>query len=95
MFSSSFSLKRVILGRDLICEELVEQGDLLHDVVAHPWHFCEEEEREEACCSAKSAGDGTAVGRVTLASCAGAREVAREGAILTDNLMTLLRVMPW
>jgi hypothetical protein len=56
------SSERVVLGRYLVSEELVQDGNLLHDVVAYFGHFGEEEEGEESGYTAESGGEGTAVG---------------------------------
>lgn len=52
-------LKGVVLWWNLVCEELVEDRDLLHDVVAHLGDLCEEEESEEAGCATETAGKDT------------------------------------
>jgi hypothetical protein len=56
------SLKGVVLRRNLLVEELVENRDLLHDVVADPGYLGEEEEGEDASDAAEAAEDGAAGG---------------------------------
>jgi hypothetical protein len=48
------SSERIVLGRYLDGEELVEYRNLLHDVLAHLGDLGEEEESEEAGCTAES-----------------------------------------
>lgn len=57
---SATHLKWVVLGCDLDCEELVQDGDLLHDVVADLGDLGEEEEGEEAGYAAEATGEDTA-----------------------------------
>ena len=52
--------ERVILRRYLNREELVQDRNLLHDVVAHLGDFGEEEEGEEAGYTAEAGGEATA-----------------------------------
>ena len=56
------SSERVILGRYLVGEELVENGNLLHDVVAYLGDLGEEEEGEEAGYTAETGGEDTVLG---------------------------------
>lgn len=56
------SSERVILGRYLVGEELVENGNLLHDVVAYLGYLGEEEEGEEASYTAETGGEDTVLG---------------------------------
>lgn len=55
-------LEGVVLRRDLVDEVVAQDGNLLHDVVAHTGHLCEEEERKEAsdaaeaCCETAAGG---------------------------------------
>ena len=56
------SSERVILGRYLVGEELVENGNLLHDVVAYLGYLGEEEEGEEAGYTAETGGEDTVLG---------------------------------
>ena len=51
--------ERVILRRYLNREELVQDGNLLHDVVAHLGDFGEEEEGEESGYTAEAGGEAT------------------------------------
>jgi len=53
--------ERVILRRYLNREELVQDRNLLHDVVAHLGDFGEEEEGEESGYTAEAGGEATAV----------------------------------
>jgi hypothetical protein len=56
------SSERVILRRYLVREELVQNGNLLHDVVAHLGDFGEEEEGEEAGYTAETGSEDTVLG---------------------------------
>jgi len=38
------NLERVVLGSELVNKVLSDDGELLHDVVAHARHLCEEEQ---------------------------------------------------
>ena len=53
--------ERIVLRRYLVREELVEDRNLLHDVVAHLGHLGEEEESEKAGYTAESGCEGAAV----------------------------------
>jgi len=58
--------ERVILRRYLNRKELVQDGNLLHDVVAHLGHLGEEEEGEESGYTAEAGGEAAAVDGVSL-----------------------------
>jgi len=60
--------ERVILRRYLNREELVQDGDFLHDVVAHLGNFGEEEEGEESGYTAEAGGEAAAVDGLVYAS---------------------------
>lgn len=56
--------ERVILRRNLFGEELVQNGHLLHYVVAHLGHLGEEPQREETGYAAEAAGENATVSYV-------------------------------
>ena len=71
--------ERVILRRYLNREELVQDGNLLHDVVAHLGDFGEEEEGEETGYTAEAGGEATAGMGLVVCVCVGWVEGAGDG----------------
>lgn len=70
-----------------MCEELIQDGNLLHNIIAHLGNFGKEEEGEEAGYTAESGSESAAVMQVS-----GWRESkVRE----TYYLATVPTVMPW
>ena len=87
--------ERVILRRYLNREELVQDGNLLHDVVAHLGDFGEEEEGEESGYTAEAGGEATAgMGLVRVGCMERWREVWEEWGE-TYYFAACLRVRPW
>lgn len=70
-----------------MCEELVQDGNLLHDIIADLGNLGEEEEGKEAGYTTESGSESTAVMWVS-----GWREVKVRG---TYYLATVPTVMPW
>lgn len=103
-------LERIVLRGDLVCEELVEDGDLLHDVVAHLGDLGEEKESEESGYATETAGEYATVARRNQVSillmdlAIVQRRENRLGTVLrgvsrkeelTYAFMRWLAVMPW
>lgn len=80
-------LEGVVLRRYLVGEELVDNGNLLHNVIAHPRDLGEEEESKEAGYTTESGGESTAEVRVS--------QWLEWQARKTYYLATVPMVMPW
>lgn len=63
-------LERVVLGGDLDVEERAQDGDLLHDVLAHAGDLGEEEDGEDTGGGAEAGSSGAAVIAIASASVA-------------------------
>lgn len=61
-------LERVVLGGDLNLEERAQDGDLLHDVLAHAGDLGEEEDGEDTGGGAEAGSSGAAVVAIASAS---------------------------
>ena len=62
-------LEGVVLGGDLLLEELADEGDLEDDVVAHAGHLGEEPEGEEAGNATEASGETTTARLVSMTPC--------------------------
>lgn len=87
-------LERVVLGGDLDIEERAQDGDLLHDVLAHAGDLGEEEDGEDTGGGAEAGSSGAAVVAIASANIHLPIQLVPSNAQQTIPLLRLSHLSP-